>query len=56
MHGFMNVKKNLQLLFTSITPTSDFMLHIQLSLEQQYVPTKGHAAMGNVTYQPTLVL
>ena len=32
------------------------MLHIQLSLEQQYVPTKGHAAMGNVTYQPTLVL
>jgi len=35
-----------------------FMLHIQLSLEKQYeyVLTKGHAAMGKVTYQPTLVL
>ena len=33
-----------------------FMLHIQLSLEQQYVLTKGHAAMGKLTYQPTLVL
>lgn len=33
-----------------------FMLHIQLSLEQQYVLTKGHVAVGKVTYQPTLVL
>jgi hypothetical protein len=35
-----------------------FMLHIQLSLEQQYeyVLTKGHAVMGKVTYHPTLVL
>ena len=31
-------------------------LHIQLSWEQQYVLTKGHAARRNVTYQPTLVL